>query len=61
MTYWYQDRWRNIYHGVSIIPDSMDIYYDTKIHFAWFTDTSIQIQSRWITVVSGMNDIFVSG
>jgi hypothetical protein len=61
MTYWYQDRWRNIYHGVSIIADSMDIYYDTKIHFAWSTDTSIQIQSRWITVVSGMNYIFVSG
>ena len=38
----------------------MDKEYHTKIHIAWSTDASIDIQRRCTTEVSGLNYIFVS-
>ena len=61
MTYLYHISRRNIYQIVSILIDSVSIQYDAKIHFALSADTSIHIQIKWTTVVSVLNNIFLSG
>ena len=55
------DRWSNIYQQVTIFLDSIFQQYDTKIDFALATDTSIHVQIEWMTVVSALNDSFLSG
>jgi hypothetical protein len=40
--------------------DTIFIHYDRKIMFALSTDLSIHGEIRWTTVVSVMNDIFIS-
>jgi len=54
------DRWSNIYQVVYILLDNIYIKYYTEIIFAWCTDTSIDIQIDWMSVVSVFNNIFVS-
>jgi hypothetical protein len=44
---------------VSFLDDRL-LLYDTKSSFALSTDTSIEIWIKWTTVVSVLNDIFVS-
>jgi hypothetical protein len=61
MTFSYLDRWSNIYLVVGIPLDSMYIIYDPEILLAWSTDTSCDIQIEWMTVVSIVNDNFISG
>jgi len=61
MTFSYLDRWSNIYLVVSIPLDSIYIIYDTEILFASSTDSSSDIPIGWITIVSILNDKFVSG
>jgi hypothetical protein len=61
MTFSYLDRRSNIYLVVSIPLDSIYIIYDTEILFASSTDSSSDIWIEWMTVVSILNDKFVSG
>jgi len=50
-----------MYQVVSILLHSTYIIYDTEILFAWSTDTSIYMQITRTTVVSLLNNIFMSG
>jgi len=61
MTFSYLDRWSNIYLVVSIPLDSIYIIYDTEFLFASSTDSSSDIRIERMTVVSILNDKFVSG
>jgi len=53
--------WSNIDHIASILLDSIYTTSDTEILFARFTNTSIHIQIKWMTIVSILNNQFVSG
>jgi hypothetical protein len=44
-----------------LLLDSIFKQYDTKIDFAFATDTSIHVQIEWMTVVLPLNDSFLSG
>jgi hypothetical protein len=44
-------RWIDIHLVVGILLHSMEIKYDTEIQFAWSTDTSIDIEIEYMTVV----------
>jgi len=61
MTYSYLDSWSNISQVVSIVLDSIQSKYHQKSHFAWSKDTIIHIEIQWTTVVSGFNQVFISG
>jgi hypothetical protein len=41
--------------------DSIFLEYNMKIYIAVSSDTSIQIRIKWMTVVSVLNQIFLSG
>ena len=61
MTYSYLDSWSNISLVVSIVLDSIQSQYHNKFHFAWSNDTIIHIEIKWMTVVSGLNQVFIYG
>ena len=41
--------------------DSKFLEYNTKIYFAVSNDPKIQIRIKWMTAVSVLNNIFLSG
>jgi len=53
--------WNSIDHIASILLDSIYTTSDTEILYAKFTNTSIHIQIKWTTIVSILNNLFVSG
>ena len=61
MTYLYLDKRSNIFQVVSILLDSINIKKDSKIPFAWSTNTSITMQVKLMTIVSSLNNILISG
>jgi len=61
MVYPYLD-WCTIIHEViSMVLDSRCIEYDAEILCAWSTDTSVTMETKWTTVESHLNNIFISG
>jgi len=57
----YLDSWIDIYQVIGFPIDSMSSNYDTEIHLAWSTDSSINMQIKWATKPSVCNQKFVSG
>jgi len=61
MIYSYLDSWSNISQVVSIVLDSIQSKYHHKSQFARSNDSIIHIEIKWMTAVSGFNQVFISG